>query len=206
MYGRRGFLAICVIIAAVGLFAGRPAVAAGPDEFIRGIGTTAMNSLTEKGISDGERQRRFRDIFNKNFDVPGIARFTLGVYWRSATEQQRAEFLKLFEDFVVKSYAYRFKDYDGEQFRVTQVIDVSATDKIVQSEIARPSAPPIRMNWRVRSNDPYKIVDVVLEGVSMLTTQRDEFTAVIRNNGGKVEGLLSALRDRIGQESQAQHQ
>ncbi len=198
MYSRR-FFAVGLIVAAFAFSAARPAVAAGPEDFIRSIGATAMKTLTEKGISDEEREKRFRKILTENFDLPEIAKFTLGVYWRSATEQERKEYEKLFEDFVVKSYAYRFKDYDGEQFRVTQVVEVSATDKIVQSEIARSGAPPIRMNWRVRGHDPYKIADVVLEGVSMLTTQRDEFTAVIRNNSGKVEGLLAALRQRINQ-------
>lgn len=203
MIKRRYFVAGVLVVAAA-LFAPHPATAAGPEQFIHGIGTTAMSSLTEKGITDEERERRFREILKNNFELPEIARFTLGVYWRSATEQQRAEYEKLFEDFIVKSYAYRFRDYDGEQFRVTQVVDVSATDKVVQSEILRQGAPPIRMNWRVRGNDPYKIVDVILEGVSMLTTQRDEFTAVIRNNGGKVEGLLAALRQRISQAPQRQ--
>ena len=202
MYVRRRFLIVGVLIAALGFLGLRTAAAATPEDVVRSIGTAGLSSLTEKGISDLERERRFRDILHKNFDLPEIAKFTLGVYWRSATEQQRAEYEKLFEDFVVKSYSYRFKDYDGEQFRITQTINVSATDKVVQSEIARQGAPPIRMNWRVRGPEQYKIVDVVLEGVSMLTTQRDEFTAVIRNNGGRVDGLLAALRDRIGQGSQ----
>jgi phospholipid transport system substrate-binding protein len=202
MYVRRRFLIAGVLVAALGLLGLRTAAAASPEEVVRSIGTTGLTSLTDKGITDEERERRFREILHKNFDMPEIAKFTLGVYWRSATEQQRAEYAKLFEDFVVKSYSYRFKDYDGEQFRVTQTVDVSATDKVVQSEIARQGGPPIRMNWRMRGPEQYKVVDVVLEGVSMLTTQRDEFTAVIRNNGGKVDGLLTALRDRIGQGSQ----
>jgi len=202
MYQRRRLLIAGVLIAALGFVGARTAAAASPEEVIRSIGTTGLTSLTEKGINEEERERRFRELLHKNFDLPEIAKFTLGVYWRSATEQQRAEYARLFEDFVVKSYAYRFKDYDGQTFRVTQTVDVSATDKVVQSEILRSGGPPIRMNWRVRGPQEYKVVDVILEGVSMLTTQRDEFTAVIRNNGGKVDGLLAALRDRIGQPSQ----
>jgi phospholipid transport system substrate-binding protein len=171
-----------------------------PDEFIRAMGAEAVESLTGEDLSTEERERRFRKIFNRSFDVETIARFTLGRYWRTATEEQRQEYISLFEDFVVQAYAARFREYGGESFRVGQVRDISETEKLVASEIVRPGQSPIAVHWRVRTDPAHRVIDVMVEGISMGITQRDEFAAVIRNSGGKVDSLISALRRRTGRE------
>jgi phospholipid transport system substrate-binding protein len=149
-------------------------------------------------LSEQERESRFRNLFNENFDVPSIARFVLGLYWPRATEPQRKEYMHLFEDFIVKAYAKRFADYSGENFKTGNVTKVSNTDALVSSQIkASENAPPARVDWRVRAEDShYKIVDVMVEGISMSVTHRDEFAAVIRNNGGTVAGLIDALKKK----------
>lgn len=176
------------------------AQATGADDFIRRAGQRAIDSLTVRSISDAERGTRFRAILRESFDVPEIGRFVLGRYWRTATDQEKTEYLKLFEDFIVRAYANRFADYSGEMFRVLQVVDSTENDKLVSSEIVQPSGkPPIRLVWRVRGQPGgYKVVDVTVEGISMSVTQRDEFAAVIRSNGGTVAGLLDALRKKTG--------
>ena len=169
-----------------------------PDEFIRALSHTAIDSLSSGGVSESDREKRFRELLNQNFDVPSIARFVLGLYWPRATEAQRAEYMRLFEDFIVKSYAKRFADYSGENFKTGNVTKVTNTDAVVSSVIrASETAPPARVDWRVRAEEShYKIVDVMVEGISMSVTHRDEFAAVIRNNGGTVEGLLAALKKK----------
>ena len=169
-----------------------------PDEFIRALSHTAIGSLSSGSLSDAEREKRFRGLLNENFDVPSIARFVLGLYWPRATEAQRTEYMRLFEDFIVKSYAKRFADYSGENFKTGNVTKVTNTDAVVSSIIrANEAAPPARVDWRVRAEEShYKIVDVMVEGISMSVTHRDEFAAVIRNNGGTVEGLLDALKKK----------
>jgi phospholipid transport system substrate-binding protein len=169
-----------------------------PDEFIRALSHTAIDSLSSKTLSEQEREKRFRDLLNENFDVPSIARFVLGLYWPRATETQRKEYLSLFESFIVRAYAKRFADYSGENFKTGNVTKVSGTDALVSSLIkSADGAPPARVDWRVRADDShYRIVDVMVEGISMSVTHRDEFAAVIRNNGGTVAGLIDALRKK----------
>ena len=169
-----------------------------PDEFIRALSSTAITSLGVSGLSQQEREKRFRDLFTENFDVPTIARFVLGFYWPRATEPQRKEYMRLFEDFIVKAYAKRFADYSGEAFTTGNVTKVSGTDAVVSSQIkSGENGPPARVDWRVRTEDShYKIVDVMVEGISMSVTHRDEFAAVIRNNGGTVAGLIDALKKK----------
>jgi phospholipid transport system substrate-binding protein len=105
----------------------------------------------------------------------------------------------LFGEFVVQAYSFRFKDLSGEAFRVGKSRELNARDTLVFSRFVRVNGEPVRVNWRVRRNgEKYRVVDVVVEGMSMLITQRDEFAAVINSAGGKIEGLLAALRRKTG--------
>ena len=192
------------VLLSVAFFAGLVVPIAGPADaraatdagaFVRNMGKEAIDSLTSKTLTDKQRQSRFRAIFERSFDIPVIARATLGQYWRIATPEQRKEYVKLFEDFVVQAYAARFKDYSGESFEVGKTRVLNDREELVASEIIRPNnQPPVKVQWRLRGNSDYKVVDVIVEGISMLITHRDEFAAVIQQNGGKVEGLLADLR------------
>ena len=87
-------------------------------EFILKLAERAVTGLTKPGVTAEERDQRFRDLFHEGFDVPAIARFALGRYWRTANEDERREYLKLFEDLIVQTYAHRFTSYSGERLRV----------------------------------------------------------------------------------------
>jgi phospholipid transport system substrate-binding protein len=149
-------------------------------------------------MSDEQRQNGFRTILNRTFEVPLIARFTLGRYWRRASEVQQKEYVRLFEDFIVLAYAARFKDYRGEAFTVGKVREINERDALVQSLLVLKDGRKIVVYWRVRGKSEPKIIDVIVEGVSMAITQRDEFSAIINQNGGKIDGLLTALRKKTG--------
>ena len=172
------------------------AASGGADDFIRQVGNEAIQSLTDKSLSEEQRKDKFREILNRTFRVQLLARFTLGRYWSQATPEQQKEYVSLFEDFVVLAYATRFKDYSGEDFRVGAVRDINSRDKLVNSKLVLKDGTAIPVHWRVRGGDSYKIIDVLVEGVSMAITQRDEFAAIIRQRGGEVEGLLAALRKK----------
>lgn len=168
------------------------------DSFIRQVGEEAIQSLTSKSLNDRERQERFREILNRTFKIQLIAKFTLGRYWRRATKDQQTEYVGLFEDFIVLAYAARFRDYSGENFSVGKVRDINDRDKLVHSKLILKDGRNIPVLWRVRGDDGFKIIDVLVEGVSMAITQRDEFAAIINQKGGKIEGLLAALRKKTG--------
>ncbi len=170
----------------------------GPDEFIRSVGQNAIDSLTDKAITQDQREERFRKILNAKFEVKLLARFTLGRFWRRATEMQQKEYTSLFEDFIVKAYAARFADYKGENFVVGKIRNINERDNLVQSEVVLTDGRKIPVDWRVRNGKELKIVDVSVEGVSMAITQRDEFSSIINQNGGKIDGLLAALRKKTG--------
>jgi phospholipid transport system substrate-binding protein len=194
---RRWFIAgACILIVGI-LISARPAAsAADPAAVITSLGNQALEVLGSN-VDPKLRVARFRQLFSEDFDVPGIARFVLGRYWRIATEPQQQEFVKLFADYIALAYSNRLAEYSGETLRVTG--SRPAPDgSVVSSEIVRPNgAPPAKVDWVLTPhNGAYKISDVVVEGVSMAVTQRSEFASVIQRNGGQVQGLITALRQK----------
>ncbi|MFQ5971429.1 MAG: phospholipid-binding protein MlaC [Alphaproteobacteria bacterium] len=172
----------------------------GAREFITALADEAMTTLTEPDLSSDERRQRFRRLFQEGFAVAGIARFALGRYWRKASDNERDEYVELFEDVIVNVWADRFADYSGQKFSITDATSTRSAREDEQAALVRSvfwSAPdsPVRIDWRVANKgEIYKITDVFVEGVSMASTHRDEFAAVVRREG--VGGLLSELRER----------
>jgi phospholipid transport system substrate-binding protein len=205
----RCFGVVLVLVLCGGLGSG-PAVAQGAPRdagaFVQSLGDRAIAIITDTALTPADREARFHDIFVSSFDVPAIGRFVLGRHWRSATDAQRAEFLKLFENMIVKIYSNRFTDYKGEQFAVTS--SRSAGDSVIVTvDISRPSGgAPVHVDWRVlKVEGAYKVVDVVVEGVSMSVTQQQDFSAVIQRAGGQIEPLLAVMRERIEKAGQPVH-
>ena len=167
--------------------------------FIRDTAERVLTAYSGE-IDDEERADLFRQVLHNTFELNTIARFTLGRYWRVASSSQRAEYRRLFEDFLVLAYANRFRDLGGTKLRITSARKINERDSLVQTEVARGATrPPIRVGWRVRqTRNGLRIVDVIVDGISMSVTQRDQFAAAIRSAGGKVEGLLAMLRDKTG--------
>jgi phospholipid transport system substrate-binding protein len=180
-----------------GFVAASPAAADEPTDFISTLGTRAITELADENMSQADRETRFRNLLNEHFDVPAIGRFVLGRHWKVASDEERTEFLGLFEDFIVRSYAVRFAGYSGETFAVKGSTPGPKSATLVHSKVLRGNAEPIRVDWRVEPRgDKLVITDVIVEGVSMSVTQRSEFASVIQSSGGKIEGLLEALRNK----------
>ncbi|AWU93273.1 ABC transporter substrate-binding protein [Azospirillum ramasamyi] len=206
MLTRRKFVASAALLAVSG-WAGHllisPAAAQSADrgaaEFIQKLGNEAIATFSDKSLSRDQAIQRFRKLLYAGFDVPYIGRWVLGRYWNSATEAQRAEYQKLFEQLIVNTYAERFVEYSGETFKIIGTSPAGESDTMVTTQIVRPNGPPVNVSWRVRKvGSDFKIIDVVVENVSMGVTQRQEFASVIEQNGGRVEGLIQALRQKVG--------
>lgn len=164
-------------------------------EFITQLAKDGIGLISQKDISDDKRQKDFRKLLQKNFDMRTIGRFALGRYWKNASKAQQTEYLKLFENMIVKVYSSRFKDYDGQALEVKNARADGENDTIVFSEIVPQDGPKIKVDWRVRNkNGKHGVVDIIVEGVSMSLTQRSDFASVIQRGGGDIEVLLEHLR------------
>lgn len=168
----------------------------GAKQFIVKMGERGINFLGDETKTQEAKKAEFSKLLNDSFDMNTIARFTLGTHWKAATPAQQQEYLKLFKKMVVSVYSKRFSDYKGQKFDV-RAASVEGKDTTVSSYIVPADGPEVRVDWRVRKKDGgYKVVDIIVEGVSMGMTQRADFSSVIQRGGGNIESLLAHLRQQ----------
>lgn len=166
-----------------------------PVSFVRAFGDEAIAMLRDRSAAEVDRRQRFESLVRGGFDLPLVAQLALGRYWRTATPEQRAGYVELFERFVLDTYARRLDDYGDQRLRVVGAVP-AGQDAMVESWVEG-GAEPVRIDWRVRETlGGPRIVDVVIAGVSMVVTQRSEFAAVIERTGSMV-GLIENLRQRL---------
>lgn len=176
--------------------AGQGNVAEGAKNFIASMGDRGINFLGNEGMTQQAKTAEFRQLLNDSFDMNTIGRFSLGTNWKSATPAQQQEYLKLFNNMIVKVYSKRFSDYKGQKFEVKSARP-EGKDSVVTSFIVPNDGPQVQVDWRVRNKGgSYKVVDIIVEGVSMSQTQRADFASVIQRGGGNVEALLQHLRQQ----------
>ena len=191
---RRSLIALLTVLC---LWPLQPAVAdESPDAFSSRLATGAIEHLTSPDLPPAERQARFRTMLRDGFDIENVSNFLLGPFRRKASAEEIDAFRKALEDNVVATYAWRFAGYDGQEFKVGAVRDGKRGQKIVSSMLGQnDGAPPILIDWRLTPHgDSWRIFDIMVEGLSMLVTQRDEYAAVIRRNDGKVSALIDAIK------------
>jgi phospholipid transport system substrate-binding protein len=190
------------LLAGLLLLAGTAAAsahAADAGAFVESLGNRAIAQLTDKSLSDQERERRFRGLLVENFDIPAIGKFVLGRYWKTASGSQQSSFLQVFEDVLVKRFTPMFAKYGGETFEICRVVqDPDPKYSTVCSVVTSPDGEPVNVYWRTRAGGAgLKIIDVVVEGASMAITLRSEYSSVIQNSGGNVDTLITSLREKI---------
>jgi phospholipid transport system substrate-binding protein len=195
---RRSFLAAVAAILSFPSFAQAGTAGADAQKFIGRLGETAISSLTGSSLSEADRRTRFRSLLESRFDMPGISKFVLARCWRVASDAERADFQRLFEDLLVQAYAKKFTDFAGERFQVASSQANDDDSITVNSLINRPNGDVVRLDWRVADAGGLKISDLIVDGVSLRTTYRSDVTSVIQNNGGKVANLIDALRQKTG--------
>ncbi|WP_202396904.1 MlaC/ttg2D family ABC transporter substrate-binding protein [Teichococcus coralli] len=144
------------------------------------------------------RRQRVAQILRSAVDVDGVGRFILGRWWRVATPAEQQEYMKLFEETLIRNLSARFGEYQGVRFSLGRAQQRTEDDVLVNTIIERPSTAPFSLDWRVSDvNGRPQVVDVIAEGTSLRLTQRSEYSSVISRNGGQVSALLDAMRRQI---------
>ncbi len=174
-------------------------------KFIQVLGDRAIAAIADKTTTPQQRTDKFRQILRDSFDLMTIGRFVIGRSWNTATPDQQKDYIHLFSELVIKSYGDRLSLYTGEGFTVTGVRPETERDTIVNSQITHPDgSEPTAIDWRVRQRDgKLGVIDVVVEGVSLSVTQRQEYAAIIEGDDGKIDGLLQKMRDQLAAPSPA---
>lgn len=193
--------AAMALVAAVAALAAPSARAMGSgtdaEAFIASLAANAVRMVENKNQTDAEREAEFRRIVRQGFALDVIGQFVVGRYWRQMNAEQRDQYQELFSEWLMKSYAGRLGGYSGQTLEVVKSVEAGSRDVFVRTRVLRTDGmPPIAADWRVRDFDgEFKIIDIVVEGVSMAATQKAEFESVIRDVG--VDGLIESLRQRL---------
>ena len=164
--------------------------------FLENLGKEVVEKISNENISDLDRHNNFKKLYLSTFDNYYISRFVLGRYWKTIDKKVQKQFVESFNKYIVATYAPKFKGWEGT-FKATDSL-IEKNYYNVKMDIVNKEGPILKMMWKLylNKNKEFKILDVNIDGVSMLVTQRAEFMSVIKNNPKGVKGLITAMEEK----------
>ena len=179
--------------------AAQPVDTARAASFIQATGRELVAAINGGGAIT-QRREQVAAILRRAVDVEGVGRFILGRYWRVATPEEQAQYMRLFEETLIRNLSARFGEYQGVRFALGRSQQRTEDDALVNTIVERPNLAPFSLDWRVAEvGGQPRVVDVIAEGTSLRLTTRSEYSAVISRNGGRVAALLDAMRNQVAQ-------
>ncbi len=165
--------------------------------FLESLNQGAFAKLNDPSLNQTQKEQDLRSLFRQSFDLPAISRFVLGKHWRRASAAQQQDFVDAFEEMHMRQFLPMLAESSAEMFSVLKVQQDAAKPNLslVSTKIDRSGDEPIAAVWRIRNKDgQYKVLDIMVEGVSMAITLRHEYGAVVKTDG--VDGLIAIMREK----------
>ena len=169
------------------------------DIFVQSTVNRASTALNDK-FSKEEKITKLKAIAKETVDIAGIGFYTLGSYRQNITDDQKEEYANLFEQYFLKSFASRLAEYSNPEIEVTAKKKINKNYTMVYSVlVATEQRPEVKVDWRVYTKNPDNLLirDLIIEGLSLVRTQKEEFSSIIDSNDGDINALFSTLRKFI---------
>ena len=168
------------------------------EKFVSDFATSAINILGDESLNNNDKNIQFTDLVMSSIDIDFISQLVLGKYWKLASDDQRANYLKAFKAYFISSYANRLDQYSGEK---VVVISSNAAKKyvIVKTNIVREGTETLKieLDWRLIKRDgSTKIVDLSIEGISLIIAERETFLSFLNNNEGNLDTLIMMMQSK----------
>jgi phospholipid transport system substrate-binding protein len=206
-FGRPEMLAIAIGLLVLAHLAESPSAQASSrsaEQVVQGLADDIWTMLQTNGVDENGRLEELTTLLEARTDVGLISRLALGRYWNRLPQAQRQDYQELFREVVIRSLARRLnryaKDAQGpieERFQILGSAPAGKDDTLVRSKVFPTDGQPLALDWRLRAGDSGPvIIDLIVEGASLLVSQRSEFAAVIERHD--LDGLLAELRARAG--------
>ena len=165
------------------------------ETFVSNFADNAISILSNESLDINQKNLQFTDLVMSSIDMNLISKFVLSKYWKTATPEQRGAYINAFEEYFISSYANKLDQYSGEK---VFIVSSEAAKKfvIVKSNIVRDGADTLKieLNWRLLTRDGQtKIIDLSIEGISLIVAQREEFQSYLSNNDGDLDALIDRL-------------
>ena len=166
------------------------------EKFVSDFAASAINILGDESLNNNDKNKQFTDLVMSSIDMNLISKFVLSRYWKTASDQQKISYLNAFEEYFISSYANKLDQYSGEK---VVIVSSEAAKKfvIVKSNIVRDGADTLKieLNWRLLTRDDQtKIIDLSIEGISLIVAQREEFQSFLSNNNEDLDALINRLK------------
>lgn len=170
------------------------------ENFIKKITREGLVELINSTAPQKEKDEKFKELFNEALDLDFIGQFVLGRYWKTANKQQKTDFISVYRELNVKTWSKRFDDFKGKEFVFQGTSPSNSPNQLfVDSSVEMDAnSKPISVVWRVKQNgDNFKVVDIIIENVSLAITARNEYSAFIKNSPQGVDGLINSLKEKV---------
>jgi len=171
-----------------------------PKLFVEELVDEAIKTLSNKSISKADKNKKIEEIALANVDIDALGMYTLGDVRKTLDENNLKKYKTLFEKYFLKSLTSRLTDYSSQKFEVLSADQKSDSYNIVSSRIVESaSQPEIKIDWRIYTKDPSKplIRDLIVEGLSLAKTQKEEFASILNSNNNDINILFSKLEEFI---------
>ena len=170
-----------------------------PDIFVQSTVNRASQTLS-KDISKKEKMLELQELAKDTVDIKGIGFYTLGKYRKEISDDQKVRYSELFEDYFLKSFSSRLSEYSNPKINVISKDKKNENYTIVSSIlVATKDRPEVKIDWRIYTKNPDKplIRDLIIEGLSLARTQKEEFASIIKSNNGNIDDLFENLKKFI---------
>ena len=171
-----------------------------PSIFISELMDDTNNILSDKNISKIDKNKKIKDIALENIDINALSMYTLGNIRKTLDEDTLKKYKDLFEKYFLKNLTSRLTEYSENNLEIVSADQKSKTYTIVNSKILKTSSQPeIKISWRIYTKDPTKplIRDLIVEGLSLAKTQKEEFASILNSNNNDINILFSKLQEYI---------
>ena len=170
-----------------------------PDVFVQSTVNRAAEALGGNASIE-EKVQILKDIANETVDVRGIGFYSLGVHRKGLNKDKLNEYEKVFKEYFLKSFSSRLSEYSNPMIEVNSKKKINNNYTIVSSTlVATDTRPQVKIDWRIYTKNPDNLLirDLIIEGLSLARTQKEEFSSIINSNDGKIEALIKNLSDFV---------
>ena len=171
-----------------------------PKDFVKELVSEALNKLADKNLNNDQKSTFIKNMALENVDIDALGLYTLGELRKSSEESDIVNYQKSFEEYFLKSLTSRLTDYSSSNFEITGEDKKSANYTIVNSKVSpNDGGPEIKIDWRVYTKNPEKplIRDLIVEGLSLARTQKEEFASILSSNNNDIKVLISKIEEFV---------
>ncbi len=171
-----------------------------PKDFVFELVSEAISKLSDKNLTEDEKEQFIEKVALENVDINALALYTLGELRKTSEKQDIKNFQQVFEKYFLKSLTSRLNDYSTSKFEVINFDKKSSNYTIVNTVvIPNDGSPKIKIDWRIYTKNPEKplIRDLIVEGLSLARTQKEEFSSILSSNNNDIDILISKLKEFV---------